>query len=144
MMGDALPDTDHMVRYIKGTHIDDGEVNGADFCLREDEEGVSGSCLEAFPTDKEGQLAEVRRLRRREWKRTGRLAELNVGTTRDFLREELPRLVFIELPLDATAQHEEDRSHCEIRNLPAYNTEQSLIAGEMIADCVQALHPALI
>ncbi len=148
MKGDPLPDADHVVRYVKHGSVDNGVVDASEFCLKEDrpgEKGVSVSWLEIFPTDKQGQLAEVRRLTRLIWKRSGRLAELNVGQTRAHLAEELPELSFIELPLKADAEYEVDPSHSEIRNLPSWTfPERSSLIGTMIAECIIDLHPAVV
>jgi hypothetical protein len=106
MRGDSLPARADVVRYIRATGIQDGVVNGSEFCLRAerpDEHGLSVNWLQVFANlELEGQPAEVRARSRIRFSRNGRLAQLNVGYTIAFVAAESPfhcDLPFIEDPL---------------------------------------------
>ena len=86
MNGSDIPDRDNAVRYAAPSHIDGGEILGGAFCLRTDEAGLSINWLECFAgMPKAAQLDEVRRLSRLRMRRSGRLAELNVGAEKAHL-----------------------------------------------------------
>ncbi|NPD21733.1 hypothetical protein [Alterinioella nitratireducens] len=125
---------------------EDGTANGADFRLRPnrpDETGVSVNWLEAFDTDKAQQLAEVRRLYRLTVRRTGRFAELNIGAVREKVTEELATLRIVHDPLEADGDFEADHSHAEIDGLPPGDSPEADMIGDMIAECVINMHPAI-
>lgn len=147
MTGDDLPADDHIVRYVKPSMIEeDGTANGAEFRLRPhrpDETGVSVNWLEVFDADKLHQIAEVRRLYRLTVKKTGRFAELNIGAVRERVTEELEKLRIVHDPLDAEDDFEADPSHAEITNLPPGDTDQAMLVGDLIAECVIAMHLAV-
>lgn len=146
MKGDDLPAADHIVRYVKPSMIEeDGTANGAEFRLRPhrpDETGVSVNWLEAFDPDKVHQLTEVRRLFRLEVKNRGRFAELNVGAVREKVAEELETLRIVHDPLEPENEFEADPSHAEIAGLPPGDSDQAMMIGDMIAECVITMHPA--
>ena len=146
--GDDISDDNHVVRYVKPTSIrTDGKVDGSAFCLRAhrpDDTGVSVNWLECFGNlSKADQLDEVRRLSRLDMRKSGRLAELNVGTTKHYIRNELDALRFIHKPLHAKGGYEADPSHSEIVGLPPGNSPQAALIGDMIAECIEAIHPAV-
>ena len=147
MKGDDLPAADHIVRYVKPSMIEeDGTANGAEFRLRPhrpDESGVSVNWLEVFASDKAHQLAEVRRLFRPNVKNRGRFAELNIGAVREKVAEVLETLRIIHDPLDSQNGYEEDPSHAEITGLPRGDTDLAMLIGDLIAECVIAMHPAV-
>lgn len=149
MKGDDLPNEHHVVRYVNHrSQKSDGSPTGAAFSLRKgrsDETGLSVNWLEYFDSDtKDQQLDEVRRLLRLQKKKSACFAELNVGITKQRVHNELDDLRFIHMPLCATNEHESDPSHSEIINLPPANSPEAELIGDMIAECVQAVHPAVI
>ncbi|WP_171182281.1 hypothetical protein [Ruegeria sp. HKCCD8929] len=124
---------------------EDGVVNGAEFRLRPhrpDEVGVSVNWLEVFDPDKAHQLSEVRRLYRLAVKKSGRFAELNVGTVHERVAEELESLRIVHEPQEAEERFEEDPSHAEIIGLPPGDSDQAMMIGDLIAECIIAIHPA--
>ena len=147
MKGDPLPAVDHVVRYVKFTMIrDDGRPDGGNFQLRadrDDETGVSVHWLEKLGSGKEHQLAEVRRLSRLTLRRSGRLGELHVGTVLACVEEELRTLRIVEDPLAAYAHHDADPSHALMVGLPPGGTDQAMLIGDLIAECVTTMHPAV-
>lgn len=146
MTDSALPDADHVVRYARFIDIlDDGTLNCSAFQLRKTESGLSVNWLECFSDKtKLQQLDEVRRLARLTMKRSGRLAELNVGITRKNVGRLLEELRFIHMPLDADENFEADPSHSEIVGLPPKDSPEADMIGDLIAKCVIEVHPAVV
>jgi len=147
MMRIDLPAGDQIVRYVKGSLIqEDGAVDGSDFRLRPhrpDETGLSVNWLEAFGPDKAHQLAEVRRLCRLGLRPSGRFAEMNVGTVMRKVAVELDTLRIVEDPLPAGVGYDADPSHAEIIGLPPGDSDQAALIGDLIAECIVGLHPAI-
>ncbi len=148
MTGNELPDDDHVVRYVKPTSMrTDGKADGSAFCLRAqrpDDNGLSVNWLECFhDRAKEQQVAEVRRLSRLKLRERGRLAELNVGATKRHLRNGLDSLHFVQKPLAAEGDYEADPSHSEMVGLPPADSPDAELIGDMIAESISAIYPAL-
>ena len=145
MNENELPDNAHVVRYAKPTSIhEDGRVDGSAFLLRPGDNGLSVNWLECFVhLTKEQQLDEVRRLSRLTMRKRGCLAELSVGATKQYYRE-LSALRFLHEPLAAANGYEADPSHSEITGLPQGASPQAALIGDLIAECIQAIHPAII
>lgn len=149
MTGMDLPDDNHVVRYAKPTSVrTDGKVDGSAFCLRKhrpDETGISVYWLECFRNStKNEQLAEVRRLARLKMREGGRLAELNIGATKQYIRAIFEGLRFVHKPLAAEDDYESDPSHSEITGLPRGNSAEAELIGDMIAQSINAVHPAVL
>ena len=145
MTGNNLPADDHVVRYVKPTSVrSDGKPAGSAFCPRPDDTGLSVNWIECFrDCSKEQQIAEVRRLFRLKMRVRGRLAELNVGQTRRHLRDELDSLRFVHRPLVAEGPYEADPSHSEITGLPGADSPEAELIGDMIAESISAVYPAV-
>lgn len=148
MMRIDLPAGDQIVRYVKGSLIqEDGTVDGSDFRLRPhrpDETGLSVNWLEALGPGKAHQLAAVRRLCRLRLRLSGRFAELNVGTVMRKVAVELDTLRIVQDPLEATLEYDRDPSHAEIIGLPPGDSDQAALIGDLIAECIVGLHPAIV
>lgn len=146
MKGDALPDVDHVVRYVKPRSFDEGIVDGSGFELKAGDDGISVNWLECFSGDKEVQLAKVRRLKRLDWRKAGCLAEINVGQTKRYLAKEIPDLSIVEDPLAADQQkgYEADASHSLICGLPHNPPERRQAIQDMIAECVINKYPTVV
>ena len=143
MTSHALPDADHVVRYVRPMLVSNDRVDGSAFRLRRDETGLSTHWLECFRgLPKSPQLEEVRRLIRVAVKPNGCLAELNVGNVRRHLSGKLATLSFIQSPLGALHPFPADPSHAEIVGLPPGDSAEAALIGDMIAECVQSMHPA--
>ena len=147
MKGEDLPTDDHVVRYVKPSMIlENGTPDGSDFRLRvsrSDEMGLSVNWLEAFEPPKTQQLNEVRRLFRLSLRRNGRFAELDVGTTLRTVSEELTNLRMLHAPLEAAGGFDADPSHAEIVGLPPGDSDEAALIGDLIAECVVDMHPAV-
>ena len=148
MTGQELPDDDHVVRYVKPTSIrTDGKVAGSAFCLRAqrpDDTGLSVNWLECSRgCTKDRQVAEVRSLSRLTMRERGRLAELNIGATKQYLRSELDPLHFVHKPLVPEGDYDADPSHSEMVGLPPAESPDAELIGDMIAECISAIYPAI-
>ena len=149
MIGDDLPDDDHVVRYVKPTSVrEDGTIDGSAFCRRAhrpDDVRLSVHWLECFRSrTKSEQLAAVRRLSRLRLRSRGRLAELNIGKTKRHVHVEHLTLRFVHMPLPAQGDFEADPSHSEIEGLPPGNSPHAELIGDMIAETVSAIYPAVL
>ena len=144
MKGDALPDDSHVVRYAKPTLVrEDESVGGEAFQLRPGEESLSVSWLECFlGMSNAEQVDEVRRRSRLQLRPSGRFAELNVGRTKEYVHGELADLRFLHDPLPADGEFEADPFHSGITGLPAADSPEAELVGDMIAECVTAVHRA--
>ena len=141
-----LPDDAHVVHYVKFTsRYEDGSVDGAAFRLWPNDNGLSVNWLEYFSDlTKAQQLDEVRRLSRLTIKKSGCLAELGVGVTKQHDSGELTALRFVHKPSAAENGYEADPSHSEITGLPQGDSPQAALIGDLIAQCIQAIHPAIV
>ena len=148
MKRDDLPAGDQIVRYVKPSMIqEDGTADGSDFRLRSskpDETGLSVNWLEAFEPGKVHQLNEVRRLCRLRLRPSGRFAEMNVGTVLREVTKELDTLRIVRDPLEAEKDFDADPSHAEIIGLPPCDSDQAVLVGDLIADCIIDMHPAIV
>jgi len=147
MTGDPIPGSDYVVRYVRPGLIDGEDVDGGAFVLRPGETGLSINWLDYYSNiPKNQQLHLVRLLFRLTVARKGRFTELNVGKTKEHLIEELPALSFVEDPrcADPAVGHDADPSHAIIDGLPDPDDqpETADMIGVMIAECVDAIHPA--
>lgn len=145
MNDSILPDSAHVVRYARPTAVrEDGRVDGSAFRLRGGDTGLSVNWLECFAgLSRPQQLDEVRRLSRIEMRQSGRLAELNVGAVKVHLQDRLPSILFIPAPLPEDGNYPADPSHSEILGLPEGDSFQAALVGDLIAECVSTVHPAL-
>lgn len=147
MKGDPLPDTDYVVRYVRPGLIDMEDVAGGAFVLKPAEAGLSINWLDYYSgVPKDQRLREVRLVYRLRVSRNGRFVELNISKTKQHLILELPGLSFVEDPLcaDPVNRHAADPSHAIIEGLPHPNDqpETAEMVGDMIAECIETVHPA--
>ena len=143
-----LPTDDHIVRYVKPSMIqEDGTADGSDFRLRAsrpDEKGLSVNWLEAFGSKKDHQLSEVRRVCRLRLRPNGRFAEMNVGTVLREVAEELDTLRIVHDPLEPEESFDPDPSHAEIIGLPPGDADRAVLVGDLLAEYVIDMHPAIV
>lgn len=145
--GAPIPDDHHVLRYIAPRHFEDGVVNGAGFLRRPNEEGSSVNCLECFDPPVENQVSEVRSVARLRYAKTGCLVRLNIGVTRDYVRQNSPHgvdLHFVYDPLLAEADFPADPSHALIHGIPAAESAEAELIKDLIADCIiQPIYPTI-
>ena len=144
MNGDDLPYDAHVVHYARPTTVrEDGRVDGSAFRLRAGDTGLSVNWLEYFAwLTRSQQLNEVRRLSRIEMRQNGRLAELDVGATKLYAQQ-FSSIRFVHTPLPEEGTHEADPSHGEMIGLPPGDSPEAALLGDMIAECVSGVHPAV-
>jgi hypothetical protein len=143
--GAPIPESDHILRYIRPRHVENGIVNGEGFLARPGEEAPSVNWLEWFGPPMENQVAGVRSATRLTY--AGQLARLNVGQTALYVRENDPNsltLSFVHDPLDANSTYPADPSHSLINGIPTQDTPEAALVKDLIAECILApLFPAV-
>ena len=145
MKGDPLPDGDRILRYLSPTLIRDGSAKGAGFHLRpSDIEGFSVDWLEFLAKAGADPLGEVRRVSRLRLRPRGRFAELRVGDILRAVAEELATLQVVHDPLPAEGDYPANPAHSLVRGLPPHDTDEAMLVGDLIAECVTAMHPAVV
>jgi hypothetical protein len=145
-LGAPLPDPDHVLRYIGKKHIDDGVVNGSGFLARVGEDAPSVNWMECFLGPAANQVAEISARRRIRYERRAQLAQLNVGQTKNYVAENAPMLVklsFLHDPLAAETTLSEDLSHAIINGVPAPNTPEGELVGDLLVGCIMILYPVV-
>ena len=135
-MGDELPDHDHVVRYVKPSLVEDETIDGGAFLLRTSETALSVNWLEAFEGNQQDQLSEVRRLCRLNLARNGRFALLNVGEAKRQVSGSMEGVGISAAPLAPMDGFEADPSHAEITGLPPGDSDEAMLIGDSIAQCV--------
>lgn len=143
MTGNELPNDNHVARYVRPSLIHDEAVDGSAFLLRPGENGLSVNWLEVLGGNNlHRQLDEVRRLFRLTLSRNGRFAKLNVGETKRHVSEGAEDAGISTMlrvsgkPLTRTAEFEADPSHAEITGLPPSDSDEAMLVGDLIAECV--------
>ena len=76
-------------------------------------------------------------------RRNGRLLELRVGRVKEHVRPVVADLSVVHSPLPAVSNHPADPAHSELRGLPPPGTLEAELAGDVIARCVDQIHPAV-
>ena len=151
MTDTELPDSDSVVLYAKPNQILDdqpGKVDGSAFIWNGRGEGLSVNWLEYFRSlSKAQQINKVRQLIHRDMRRSGGLAELNVGTVLERVTDELDEPRFVHRPSSPSPPRypNEDPTHCELAGLP--RPDDPVFAaeiGELIAECVSGIHSTRI
>jgi hypothetical protein len=146
--GSPVPDSDHVLRYLKPRYVDNGVVDGEGFLLRPQESAASVNWLEWFDPPIENQVDGVRSDARLQYAKTGHLVRLNVGHTKDYVRENSPGalvLAFDHAPLEPDQQFDRpDPSHALIKGVPEQDTPDAALIKDLIANCVlPPIYPAV-
>ena len=145
MIDRRIPEHSSVVRYVGFTRIRGDLVEGSAFSLRPGEIGLSINWLDFFhELTKEDQIDQVRRLIHMNVGTRAAFAELNVGQTRRLIGNLIPEIQFVHSPAPANERYPTDPSHSEILGLPSpAEADMALLIGDMIAQCVLNLHPAI-
>ena len=138
-----IPDDDQIVHYVKPTKVfPDGTIDGSEFVLRPDDEGLSGNWLDYFASLPRAKRLEAVALKmQRDPSLKGKLAEWNVGVLREHLLTDSYEVSVIHDPSPANERHGPDPSHCQVYGLPARDSLEAQLVGDMIAESVQDIHP---
>jgi hypothetical protein len=151
----VIPDSNHVLRHIPGSKIDQhGKVDGSAFIRRQKpgeppEDGLSVEWREmAGEMPATDQVAIIRGLLRLNVTGTHQLVELEVGQTRNHVKDGAAELgIALELsfkhdPLGAAGQWPADPCHSEIFGTPDPGHEFATAVGDLIAQCVGEKYPA--
>jgi hypothetical protein len=147
-----LPDADHILRHVKPTAFDNGRVQGAAFgwMPKQPDDGLSVNWIEHADGDTQDEKIEFIRARRRlTWKKSHKLAILNVGRLRTDVRQKMEALGFdqcaevVHDPLDATDQWPADPTHALIAGIPNNESPEAEAVFDSLAACVESHLPAL-
>lgn len=128
MKDDPIPDTNHIARYCKPTHISDGKIQATAFMLREGEESLSVNWLEFLNcTNRESEIEEIRNIYSKKLKVgvNAKIAVLNVGEAREKVIKESQDRRKLEVLHNP---ENDDPSHSGI-----YNSKQD---NELIAELI--------
>ena len=90
-----LPNADHILRHVKKTAFDNGRVQGAAFgwMSKQPDDGLSVNWIEhADGAARNDKIEYIRARRRLEWKKSHRLAILNIGRVRADVRQKMEAL----------------------------------------------------
>lgn len=143
MRGQAIPNDNHVIHYVKPRNIrPNGEIKGIQFILRKtDSDGLSANWLEYYSNStKCEQVEKVKSSFNLRIEKKSCFAEFNVGNTKSYIREECANLNFIHDPTEKNDKHNADPSHSLIIGLPAPNSPESAMIGDMLAECVKVKH----
>ena len=138
-----IPEVDQIVHYVKPTKVlDDGTIDGSEFCLTTGHEGLSANWLDFFASLPKGKRLEAVALKiQLDTKPTGKFAEWNVGALREQLLTESYEVSVIHDPSPANERHGPDPSHCQMYGLPTRESLEAQLVGDMIAESIQDIHP---
>jgi hypothetical protein len=145
--GDPIPATDHVLRYVGGTHFDEGQINGSAFLCRSTETSPSANWLECFGGALLERIDQVRQRARIKYGATARLARINVGRAIAYVRENDANsltfeIVLDELNADPLLGFSEDPSHSLMNGIPKIGTPRAELIGDLLARCVIDSFPA--
>lgn len=141
MKGDPIPDSDHVLRYVRRSLIDEeGAPSGPAFLSRpRDDNSASYNWLEYYSGSDDERLAEIRKRRRLEYRPRDVLAKLNTHHVLSRLHEEFEDcgVAIVHDPLDPDETYElDDQSHALMLNIPAKGEALGEAMGDLIAECV--------
>lgn len=135
MKGDAIPDDNHISRYVGKSKIVNGRISGEAFRLRDDEESISVNWLEFFGLqDRNEEIDEVRKAFVNKQRTLGAqavFAALNVGEVKEYVQQESEDNR--ELSVLHDPDEPVDMSHAGIYNFP--RNDPSI--GDMIAELIE-------
>jgi hypothetical protein len=144
--GDRVADDEACVRYVPPRYTDNDMIDGGAFQLRDIDKGeLSVNLLGTNDAGYEAAMQQVRQLFRLTVKKSGRFAQLEVAEVRAAFTEaaQLAALDVIHDPLPAEGRHAADSSHAAIINLPSPGSEYAALAGDLLAEKIRRLHPAI-
>lgn len=138
MRGDSLPDSDHVARYCKKASLGtDGEITGAAFMLRRDEDHLSVNWLELFAkTTRQEEITELREIYQKKFRNSAnsKIVLFEVGEIREYVFKESPDKRSLKILHEPSHQ---DPSHSGIFGL----TLQDELIAALIAEVVQETYP---
>jgi hypothetical protein len=138
-----IPDADHVLRYIRRKHVDNGVVNGSGFMRRPQEDTPpSVNWMECFLLPIEKQVQEISARRRLKYEKRGLLVRINVGHTRQYVAKNAKdagiaiTLAFLHDPLPAENGKPADDSHAVIDGTPLEKAPGVELVQDLFVDCI--------
>jgi hypothetical protein len=132
MIGDSIPDSDNIARYVKPTYAPEGKIETGAFMLKEGEEYLSVNWLECLNCpDREHEIIEIRKIYASKLtvRAKSKIAILNIGNIKGkIFTESIDRRKIDVLH----GPEDNDYSHCGIYNL---KPDDELIA-ELIRESI--------
>jgi hypothetical protein len=149
LAGDQLPDADHVLRYVRKNFVDQDAIVGDAFLTRppEKDDGPSVNWMEFFSGDTANQINEIRKIKRMTYEKRGRVAQLHVGRTKQYLKENAELIIdciYDPLPAvegDAGTHKPPDPSHAYMRGVPFVDTPQGEAVRDLLVHCIVESYP---
>lgn len=149
-----LPDADHILRHVKPTAFDNNRVQGAAFEWRRKNanDGLSCNWMEISEgTTRDEKIEYIRSRRRLIWKKSHKLAILNVGSVKAAAKRQMdalgltlsPDVIHDPLGADAGQAWVADPTHALVIGIPDSDSPQAEAVFDAIAGCVQGYVAAL-
>jgi hypothetical protein len=137
--GEPIPDADHVLRHVKGRFIQNDQISGASFRLRENENELSFNWMEFDfyrSHSAEEQVALIRANFPLNLSPKDRFASLNVGAAKLRVLNEHPAAKVLDFIENG---YVENPSHC-------FMTIEELddMVGDLLAQCILNQFPAVI
>src|ERR1700730_6435235 len=139
--GDKLPDTDHVLRYVRRKFVDNDQIDGNAFLSRSEEEkkkdGPSVNWMEFFAGDTASQIAKIRKVKRMKYEKRGRVAKLPVGRTKQYLQEAASLAIdCIYDPTPADKDGADEPSHAYMKGVPVLDTPEGEGVRDFLVHCI--------
>jgi hypothetical protein len=153
MKDDLIPNTDHILRYVGGIHVDtteDGKpfITGGGFIAKpKDDNKPSYNWLECLNGTLEERVQRIRDVARVTYGAKGKLVRLNIGQVYKYVEENTDdrRIVTVIYdPLYPEGEKPADPSHALMTNVPDENDPEGERVGDLIRDCVLDIFPAKV
>ncbi len=139
MMGDKIPEQDHIARYCQSSKVEDGQVQPSAFMLRPTDNCLSVNWLEVLDcSSRESEINEIRGIYAHKFNRLGArslIAILNVGEILQKVYEESEDKRKLEILHDP---EDDDPSHSGIYKLK----HNDMLIAELILETVRETYPA--
>lgn len=151
MSNEVIPNADHLIRYVGGRFVDQGEegspvIDGAGFLARPKKENnrPSFNWLEKFAGDDAERLDSIRGVSRLIYGATAKLVKLNVGSAKTEVFEHASNheIEVISDPLMEEGGFPADPSHALMTNIPDLNDPYGDLIGDILARCILEIFPA--
>jgi len=142
MIGEQIPDPDHIARLCQPKYAPDGQIQAGAFMLKSGQEGLSVNWLEFLNcSSREDEIDKIRNVYSLKFNRIGanaKIAIINVGEVRERVLTESEDRRNLEVLHDPIEDDPPDPSHSEIYNLTQYDER----IAELILETVHEVYPA--
>jgi hypothetical protein len=137
MNGDSIPDSDHVLRHVKGRFVQEEDIDGGGFRLREGERELSFNWMEYYRNrTPDEQLELIRKTFPLKLNKKDRFAKLNVGSTKSRVSSEHPEKKVIDFIEDG---YQEVPSQCLMTGDP----DVYEMLADILLECILEKFPAI-